>query len=619
VRQGKDPDSPVGNLGVRCARDAYDVASHGVEPTTPTDGRDNLGPEAGYGEQSPFRARKKEPLLTRTVPLVGELPGYRVPRARRDLIAGVTVAALALPAAMAYAEVAGVSPINGLYALLLPTVAYVFLGSSRQLVVGPEGSISTLVGVAVLAVAVAGSPNAAELAAMLALLVALCFAIAWVLRLGWIADYFSRPVLVGYIHGVAIVLVIGQLGKLFGLSISAGDALPKLWEATRELGGVSGATIAVAVVTLGVLLPLRFTMPRLPAALIVVLGGIALSWALDLEQHGVAIVGAIPSGLPSFVFPSPRFLDVLHLVPAAVGIFLVAFADGILTARSFAGKHGQHVRASQELLAFGAANAAAGLTQGFSVGASVSRTAVNDSMGARTQISGLVSAGTIVIILLFFTDPVQYLPKAVLGAVIVSAAIGLVEPQAWRALAAVDPVEVAIAAVTTASVVVLGVLEAMVIAVGLSMIDTVRRSARPHDAVLGWVERLGRYADVSRHPSARITPGVVVYRLDDRLFFANAQYFAGRVREAIGAAPEPVRWLVFDAEAVSHCDSTGLDILRTLTTDLAGDGIGLVVARLRTRMEEQFRLAGLLEAIGPERFYPTVHAAVDACSGAPPS
>jgi sulfate permease, SulP family len=231
----------------------------------------------------------------------------------------------------------------------------------------------------------------------------------------------------------------------------------------------------------------------------------------------------------------------------------------------------------------GAANAAAGLTQGFSVGASGARTAVNDAMGARTQIAGLFSAGTIVVILLFLTEPVQYLPQAVLGAVIVAAGISIVEPAAWRALAAIDRVEVAIAAVTTGCVVFFGVLEALVVAVGLSIIDTVRRSARPYDAVLGWVPRLDGYRDVALHPSARVTPGVVVYRLDDRLFFANAQYVNGRVREAIRAAPTETSWFVFDAEAINHIDSTGMEVLLDLTRDLRRDQITLVVARLRTR------------------------------------
>jgi high affinity sulfate transporter 1 len=514
---------------------------------------------------------------------------------------------------MAYAEVAGVSPVNGLYAVLLPVVAYVLLGSSRQLVIGPEGSVSTVVGAAIVSLAVAGSAHAAELASMLALLVAACFGLAWLLRLGWVADYFSRPVLVGYIHGVAVILVIGQLGKLLGQSIEARDPLPQLWEELREVGSVSGLTVAVAAVALAALFLLRLFMPKLPAALLVVVASIGVSWAADLRVHGVAVVGTIPSGLPSLALPTPAFDDVLHLVPAAVGIFLVSFADEILTARSFAGRHNQSVRASQELLAMGAANLAAGFTQGFSVGASGSRTAVNDDMGARSQIAGLIAAGTVALILLFLTEPMQYLPKAVLGAVIVFAAIGLIDPDAWRALAAVDRVEVAIAAVTAGCVVAFGVLEALVVAVGLSIIDAVRRSARAHDAVLGWVESLGRYADVSLHPSAKITPGIVVYRLDDRLFFANARYFKARIREAIRAAPTPTRWLVFDAEAVTHADSTGLEALENILQALHHDAITMVIARLRGRLQEQFEQAGLIETIGPAHLYPTVRAAVDGC------
>ena len=565
-----------------------------------------------YDQSSPFRPEREEPLLTRTIPVASELPSYRAPSARRDAIAGVTVAALAIPSAMAYAEVAGVSPVNGLYALLLPAVLYAFLGSSRQLSIGPEGSLATLVAAAVLPLAVAGSPHAAELAAMLALLVAACFVIAWALRLGWIADYFSRPVLLGYIHGVAVVLVIGQLGKLLGLSIEAKDPLPQLWEVAEELGSVSGTTLAVSVVSLAVLFSLRLVMPKLPAALLIVVTAIGLSWAMGFDAHGIAVVGRIPAGLPNFAIPRPSFTEIVKLLPAAVGVFLVCFADEILTARSFAGKHDQTVRGSQELLAMSAASAAAGFTQGFPIGASGSRTAVNDNMGARSQIAGIFAASTVALILLFLTEPVQYLPKAVLGAVIVFAAVGLIEPHAWRALAAIDPVEVAIAAVTTGCVIFFGVLEALVVAVGLSMVDTVRRSAHPHDAVLGWVERLGRYADVSLHPSARVTPGVIVYRLDDRLFFANARYFKGRIREAVRAAPTPTHRLVVDADAITYADATGLDALLDVTKDLRRDEITLVLARLRTRMAEQLEDAGVLDAIGREHLYPTVRAAVEA-------
>ena len=548
----------------------------------------------------------------RAVPVLEDVPRYRGSSAGRDLVAGLTVAALALPSAMAYGQLAGLSPVNGLYALLLPTVVYVLLGSSRRLVIGPEGATSTLVAAAVLPLAVAGTDNAVELASMLALLVGACFLLARVLRLGWIADYFSRPVLIGYLLGVAVTLVIAQLGKLLGIEVDATDSLGRLWEVVRELGDVSGATLAVSVASLGGMFALRRFLPIVPGALIVVVGAIALSWAFDFASHGIATVGPVAGGLPRPTLPTPPLDDVLALVPAAFGLFLVSFADEILTARAFAGKRGEHVRASQELLTMGAANAAAGFTQAFSVGASGARTAVNDAVGARTQIAGLFSAGAIVVILLFLTGPVQYLPQAVLGAVIVAAGINIFEPAAWRALAAIDRVEVSIAAVTTGCVVFFGVLEAIVVAVGLSIIDTVRRSARPYDAVLGWVPRLDGYRDVALHPSAEITPGVVVYRLDDRLFFANAQYVKGRVREAISAAPTETSWFVFDAEAVNHIDSTGIEVLLDLTRELQEEQITLVVARLRTRMLPDFDAAGLTTAIGPEHLYPSVRLAVAA-------
>ena len=277
---------------------------------------------------------------------------------------------------------------------------------------------------------------------MLALLVGACFLLAWVIRLGWLADYFSRPVLVGYIHGVAIVLVCGQLGKLLGIDIDATEPIGQVADVLGALGDVSGATILVSAIALGALIAARFFLPRLPASLIVVVAAIAFSWAFDLEQHGVAVVGEIPSGLPSVTIPSPPLGDVASLLPAAIGIFLVSFADGILTARTFAGKNNQHVRANQELLAFSGMSTAAGITQGLPLGASGSRTAVNDQMGARTQIAGLVAAGAIALVLLFLTTPMSYLPYAVLGAVIVSAAIGLVDPNAWRGLAAVSRFEV---------------------------------------------------------------------------------------------------------------------------------------------------------------------------------
>jgi MFS superfamily sulfate permease-like transporter len=435
-----------------------------------------------------------------------------------------------------------------------------------------------------------------------------------VVRWGWITDYFSRPVLVGYIHGIVVVLIAGQLGKLVGVSIDADEPIPQVVEFFGEIGELSFVTLAVSAVSVVSLVVLRLVAPRVPGPLVVVVGGIAASGLLSLESHGVQTVGDIPSGLPSLGLPSGSLDDVLSLFPAALGLFAVGYADGVLTARSFAGRHGQHVRANQELLAFGAANLAAGCTQALPVGASGSRAAVVDQAGGRTQIVGIIAAVSIAVVLLFLTAPVALLPDACLGAVIVVAAAGLVAPDDWRALRRAGTSEVVIAVVAMTGVVTLGVLWALLIAVGLSVVDLVRRSAKPHDAVLGWVERLGRYADASVHPSARITPGVVVYRLDDRLFYANARYVHARVLEAIEAAKTLTRWLVLDAESVPQIDATGVEMLGRLLDDLDRLGAGLIVARLKTPLRAQLDATGLTDRIGRANLMPNVERAVRACA-----
>ncbi len=582
------------------------VTDEGREPS-PGDG-------AGYGdERSPFLPRRRPPLVARTFPVTTQLPGYGRRKLRPDLVAGVTVAALALPSAMAYAELAGLSPVVGLYALLLPAVAYAFFGSSRQLVVGPEGALSLLVATAVAPLAAGDAGTYAVLAAMLALLVGAVALVARVVRLGWVADYFSRSVLVGYLHGVAIVLVCGQLGKLFGISISASDPLPQLRELVTHLSETHGLTVVVSAVSLGLVLVLRWRWPKVPGALVVVVGGIVVSWAVGLGDHGVAVVGHIPSGLPRVRFPSVGLRHTLDLLPAAGGVFAVGFADAILTARSFAGRNGQHVDANQELLAFGLANAAAGVSQGYPVGASGSRTAVNEQVGGRTQVVGLVAALVAALVLLFLTGPVAYLPKPCLAAVIVAAAIGLVDPPAWRALAQAGRSQVVIAVVTMVGVVVFGVLEALLVAVALSILDVVLRSARPHDAVLGYVPRLGRWADVSLHRTAAVTPGVVVYRLDDRLLFANARYVKGRIREAVAGAPSETRFVVFDAEGLVGVDASGVEAVTQLLESLRSSSITLVVARMKSQVTAEFEATGLTSAVGADRFFPTVEGAVQWC------
>jgi sulfate permease, SulP family len=579
---------------------------------------DGSGDGAGQryeGDASPFQRPARRPLLQRLIPVSEQVPGYRGGTLRRDLLAGVTVAALALPASLAYAEIAGLSPVIGLYALLLPAVAYALLGSSRQLVVGPDGSVAALVGAAVIPLT-ADPEQRASLAAMLALLVGGVFLGARLVRLGWIADYLSRPVLIGYIHGVAVVLIIGQLGKLLGLNISAESPPGELLEVIREIDEINWATFAVGMTCLAILLLFGWLFPKLPTPLFVVVLAIVVSVVVGLAGKGVAVVGNIPAGLPSLEVPDVRLIDALKLIPPALGIFFVGFSGGILTARTYAGRHGQHVHAGAELAAMGAANLAAGISQAFPIGASGSRTSVNDQMGARTQLSGLLSAGVTALVLLFLTGPVEYLPVATLGAVIVAASVGMVDLVSWRGLARLSRVEVAIAAITMLGVISVGVLRALLLAVALSVVDAVRRSATPHDAVLGWVERLDRYADVRLHPSAKVVPGVLVYRLDDRLFFANAHYVKGRIREAVAGAPAPIHWLVFDGEALNHVDTTGVRTLTELIESLREESITFVFARLHGHMSDHLEAAGVLDLVGEEHLYPTVRAAVQA---APPT
>jgi len=560
---------------------------------------------------TPFLPAAKQSWTHRIVPVAEHIPGYRGAWLGRDALAGITVAALALPAAMAYGELAGLSPVIGLYTLLLPAVAYAVFGSSRQVIVGPEGAIAAMVGAALIPM----TPDPAErasLAALLALLVGVAYLVALLARLGWIADYLSRPVLIGYMNGVAIVMIIGQLSKVFGLSVAADTPVDQIREMVREIDQVSWPTVLVGGVCLTLLLVTRWLAPKIPAPLIVVVMAIIASAAFGLAGHGVAVVGEIPAGLPSVRLPDLHLTSILELAPVAIGIFFVSFSDEILVARSFAGRHGQHIRPAAELTAMGAASLAAAVSQGMPVGASGSRTAVNDQMRGRTQVAGLLAACVVALVLLFLTAPMQYLPKATLGAVIVVASIGLIEPAAWRGLARVSKTEVVIAAITMIGVIVIGVLPALLLAIALAVIDVIRRSATPHDAVLGWVERLGRHADVRMHPSARVTPGVLIYRLDDRLFFANATYVQGRIREAVAGAPQLPHWFVFDAEGLSHVDATGTDALIELIESLRKQSITMVFARLKDPVADRLRKAGIFDLIGEEHSYPTVRAAVDA-------
>jgi high affinity sulfate transporter 1 len=474
--------------------------------------------------------------------------------------------------------------------------------------------VSLLVAASLAPVAASSAAEYGVLAAMLALLVGLVFLAARLIRLGWIADYFSQPVLVGYITGVALVLVLGQLGKLVGVSSDADGAIQQAFDIVRHLGDANLATVVVAALSLLLLVVLAKVGRRVPGALVLVVLGIASSWAFDLAGQGVSVTGPVPSGLPRLSLPHVPTSDLPELVAAAVAIFLVAFTDSILTARSFAARRHEVVDANQELLAFGVAQVTAGVTQGIPVGTSGSRTAVNDDMGATSQVSGLTAAAMIAAILLFLTGPIQYLPSAVLGTVIVFAAAKLIDPAQWRSLARSSRTELGIAVVTAVFVVTIGVLQAIAVAVALSVVDVIRRAARPDDAVLGWSSEEDRYVDVSHDPECSITAGVVVYRIQDRMFFANAHFFKRRLWAAVDGAPKPVRDVVLDASFISDIDASAEVALREVVSGLRERNIELHVARATAELRRRLDEVRLTELIGADRLHSTIAAAVKSCA-----
>ena len=569
--------------------------------------------EGAYRGRSPFASSTKPPWTRRLIPFTSSMRGYSGGRLRIDAVAGLTVAALALPSSMAYAGLAGLPVTAGLYALLLPVLAYAFLGSGLRVVVGPEGAVAMLVASALAPLATAGSAEYTVLAAALAIAVGVVFLVARLLRLGWVADYFSQSVLVGYITGVAILMMLNQLEKLTGVPSDFDNAVRAALDVVAHLGDANLATLVTGCAAFGTLVVFSKFLPRWPAALIVVVLSIVVSWWLDLESHGVSVTGSIPSGLPDIGRPHVTGSQMLSLAGPAVAIFLVSFADAILTARSFAARHGETVDADQELLAFSGASVAAGFSQGMPIGTSGSRTAVNDSMKATSQVSGLVSFGAIAVILLFLTAPIRYLPNAVLGAVIVFASLKLIDPEEWKALARSSRTEVGIAAITGVMVIGIGVLPAIVVAVVLSIVDVIRRTATPSDAVLGYFEPDHRYADVASHPDAGVTPGIVVYRIQDRLFFANAHFFKRRLWAAVDGAPKPVHHLVMDAAMISGIDASGVAALREVQAGLQARNITFEVARATAELNQQLRETGLTELIGIEHLHGTVTAAVEAC------
>lgn len=530
-----------------------------------------------------------------------------------DLLAGVTVAALLVPQCMAYAEIARMPPETGFYAALLALVVYAVLGTSRHLGVGPEPGTAILAATGVSAVAAGDPGRYLSLMALLALLVGAVCIIGFVARLGFVADLLSKPVLVGYITGVGLTLLSSQLQKLTGISIDADTFFPRVGEFVRHLGDVHGATVAVGLGSLAAILALKRAAPRLPAALIVVTAAGVVVALLSLTDRGVAVVGDIPSGIPTLALPDISRDDLRALLPTALGIAVVGYSDNVITARSVGSRLGYRIDANRELLALGAENVAAGVSGGFPVSSSASRTGAAAALGSRTHLVGLIAAMTLAVALVTIRPLLEHIPAPALAAVIVAAALAIIDVAGYRSLWEVSRAEFALAVVAALGVMVFDVLVGVLIAVALSVAVALYRIARPHDAVLGGVADLDGWVEVGGPAGATTLPGLLVYRFDAPLFFANTSWFEDRLRNALASNPGEERWVILDFEGVGSVDASAADALGEIVESLLAGGVQTVgVARANDQASDRLARAGLLAPAGPVRTFLTINQAVRA-------
>jgi high affinity sulfate transporter 1 len=558
-------------------------------------------------------ATVKVPTLSQTerwVPGVRVLRSYQRSWLRADLVAGTVLAAILVPQGMAYAELAGLPAVTGLYTTIACLVGYALLGPSRVLVLGPDSSISPLILAAITPLlAGGGSATAIALAGVLALLVGLTEIGLGLGKLGFVADLLSKEVQVGYMNGLAVTIIVGQLPKLFGFSTHADSFLKEVRVFVENLDETHTTTLIVGLAVLAVLFLLPRATRRVPAVLVAVVGATVVSAVFGLSDEGVATVGALPQGVPSPTFPWTNANDVGPLLIAAVGITLVSLTDTIATATSFAARRGEEVEPNQEMIGMGAANIAAGLFQGFAISTSGSRTAVAEQSGAKSQVTGLVGAGLVAALLLFLNSLLSDLPQTVLAAVVIAAATSLMDLGILRRYLRVRRSALAVSLVATAGVILLGVLQGIVVAVMLAILLFFRRNWWPHGAVLGWVDDVEGWHDVSDQPDAKQIPGIVVYRWEAPLFFANAGAFRQQIRKLV--REHRPRWVVLQCEAVTDVDVTAAEMLEQLDIELNAAGTHLAFAEMRSRLQELTLRYGLLETLEPAHFYPTLEAALE--------
>ncbi len=533
---------------------------------------------------------------------------------RPDILAGLTVAAMLVPQAMAYAELAGMPPSAGFRAALVALPVYALLGTSRHLGIGPEPGTAVLSALAVAPLA-AGDPNRyVALMALLAGLVGAIALIAGILGLGFVAELLSTPVLVGYISGVGLTLLSSQLRSFFGVAIESDSFFPRFWEFFGSLDDIDPASAAIGLGTLTVILWLRRTRPALPGALIGLGFSVAAVAVFDLD---VALVGTVDAAIPTLSIPGISVDDAVDLFPAAAGVALIGYTDNILTARSISSTHGYAVSADRELIALGAMNGLGAFAGGFPVSSSASRSFVPATIGSKSQLSSVVTLVSVLIFLIVGQGALARIPQAGLAAVIVAAALAVIDLAGFRRIAAISRVEAALAAVTCLAVITTDLLYGVLFAVGLSLVITVGRVARPTDAVLGEGSGLDGWINVEDRRADPV-PGLLVYRFDAPLFFANGEWFRERLRLALEQNPGEERHVVLDFEGVGSIDTTAVGHLEEVIDELDGDGISLSIARANPKVLGVLERSGLADRIGHENLIPTINAAVGRFRGQSP-
>jgi high affinity sulfate transporter 1 len=544
------------------------------------------------------------------VPGITALRSYERSWWRDDLVAGLILVAILVPQGMAYAELAGLPVVTGLYTTIACLVAYAVMGPSRVLVLGPDSSVSPLIFAAIVPLAAGDATTAIELAGMLAILVGVIEIGLGIARLGFVADLLSKEVQVGYMNGLAITIIVGQLPKLCGFSTDADGFVDDVRAFVRGFDERNATALALGVGVILVLLLLPRLTRRVPAILVAVVGATVATALFDLDLQ---TVGSLPEGLPTPAVPWTGIDDVAPLLAAAAGIVLVSLTDTIATSTSFAARRGEEVDADQEMVGIGTANLAAGFFQGFAVSTSSSRTAVAEQAGAKSQVTGLVGAAVVIAMLVLFPAVLADLPQPALAAVVIVAALTLADLVALRRYARVRPSALLVSLVTTAGVIFLGVLEGILVAVALSILLFFRRSWWPHGEVLGRLSDANEWHDLRAYPHATPRPDVLVYRWEAPLFFANAGIFRQQIRHHVKRSHP--QWVVLQCQAITDIDVSAADMLERLDLELNDKGIHVAFVELRTRLRELLDQYGLLGTLDRDHFYASIDealAAIDA-------